>query len=564
MRVSLVVPTLHFPGLAECMATLTTSIADSGLDLELVVVCDEPDQARDAVLAKYQAAICYNPKRVGVPRAYNQALKTATGEIIVLLNDDMLFAPGWLPPLVQALTSHPEFGYVSPIIDRPGRDRLHYFGALGEASAMTRACYEMVGMFDESDHFRYLGTDGDYYVRTIHAGYRPHGVVESMVQHLVSQTVGAALTQPVLDTPTAELDRRYGTEHRVDQHLLPAYSTTRGFVEELKGYADVVLPGYYPSWEREQLAALQVVENCRVLSLEPDPRLPDHPAMTDYRLRAQLSQFGTVAHLAGPLPAVLDWADTEWVTMTCAPQDRQTLREEAHRQGRRVELAAHQQTARVEFERCAAVIVPSDRSAALVTQWRGRPVVIPPGIDRPDRVLPLPSRFTVGYLGTTTPTAGLVYLLRAWKAARLRSELMLAVDDPATAEALIAHVGASHHSVQVEAVPEDRRAFYRRISVICAPSVDEPWSVAVAEAMRDGRPALVSTGDGAHTLVQPGCGYTHPPRDWGALAEQLLALEKEPGLTGMGHTASWSARTTTWDHALAKYIKLFARIGGLL
>ena len=53
----------------------------------------------------------------GFAHAVNQGLAAATGDVLVLLNNDALAPPGWLPRLVRHLED-PDIGLVGPVTNR--------------------------------------------------------------------------------------------------------------------------------------------------------------------------------------------------------------------------------------------------------------------------------------------------------------------------------------------------------------------------------------------------------------------------------------------------------------
>ena len=65
-------------------------------------------------------------------RGNNAAIPHATGDYLVLLNNDVEVPPGWLTPLVDTMTSHPDVGAVQPkLLQYDERDRFEYAGAAG-------------------------------------------------------------------------------------------------------------------------------------------------------------------------------------------------------------------------------------------------------------------------------------------------------------------------------------------------------------------------------------------------------------------------------------------------
>jgi GT2 family glycosyltransferase len=65
-------------------------------------------------------------------RGNNAALPHATGDFILLLNNDVEVPPGWLHPLVEAMTEARDVGAVQPkLLQYDDRDRFEYAGGAG-------------------------------------------------------------------------------------------------------------------------------------------------------------------------------------------------------------------------------------------------------------------------------------------------------------------------------------------------------------------------------------------------------------------------------------------------
>lgn len=56
-----------------------------------------------------------NTENLGFPRGCNQGLEIATGDNLLLLNNDVIVTPNWLPNLIKALYSSPKIGAVGPV-----------------------------------------------------------------------------------------------------------------------------------------------------------------------------------------------------------------------------------------------------------------------------------------------------------------------------------------------------------------------------------------------------------------------------------------------------------------
>lgn len=160
-------------------------------------------------------------------RGNNAAIPHATGDFVLLLNNDVEVPPGWLRPLVQTMTRHPDVGAVQPkllqyedrgrfeyagaaggFLDRAGypftrgrlfdtmeRDRGQYddacdvFWATGAAILLRRSALEEVGLLDE--RFEMHMEEIDLCWRLQRHGYRVRVQPESTVYHIG----GASLPQ---------------------------------------------------------------------------------------------------------------------------------------------------------------------------------------------------------------------------------------------------------------------------------------------------------------------------------------------------------------------------------
>ncbi|HEU0131826.1 MAG TPA: glycosyltransferase family A protein [Mycobacteriales bacterium] len=144
---------------------------------EVVVVSDGSTDDTDAVLRRRLAArrpgdpeLVFAPiPHGGLNTARNAALRTARGELLCFVDDDVLAPPGWLAALVAGYLAYPDAGaFGGPIrldLERPaprscGREELgetvldagtevcEPSVLYGSNLAVTRAAVELVGPFD--------------------------------------------------------------------------------------------------------------------------------------------------------------------------------------------------------------------------------------------------------------------------------------------------------------------------------------------------------------------------------------------------------------------------------
>jgi len=150
---------------------------------ELIIVCDRPSDHMKKWLAEMEkggAKVVTNTEPVGTPTALNQGIRIAEGKYIALVNNDITVTEGWFEPLMDALNTHPEYGWVASKIIRG--DVVMNWGVISSTLFLKEAM-EKVGSFDERFSRGIGWEDNDYLLRFWLAGYKPYGVHKSTVYH---------------------------------------------------------------------------------------------------------------------------------------------------------------------------------------------------------------------------------------------------------------------------------------------------------------------------------------------------------------------------------------------
>ena len=160
------------------------------------------------------AKVIRNETNLGFPKGVNQGIEAASGEYLVLLNNDTIVPPGWLDRLIAAAESAEDVGMVGPLCNYTTGDQLipvpYYqpsqidsFGArlawrhrgqrtpasrlLGFCLLIKRGALEQVGLLDEAFG---IGTfeDDDLSMRMRQAGYQLLIARDCFVHHFGSRT----------------------------------------------------------------------------------------------------------------------------------------------------------------------------------------------------------------------------------------------------------------------------------------------------------------------------------------------------------------------------------------
>ncbi|MDQ8179453.1 glycosyltransferase family 2 protein [Pelagicoccus sp. SDUM812005] len=188
---------------------------------QLVLIDDASSDGTPAFLRtlapRPEITLLANASNLGFAASNNKAAAAARHEILLFVNNDLEFAPGWLPPLLDALQSAPQAGavgnvqrnYASGLVDHAGiffdleglpthahKNRRHPpAGTLIERNAVTAAClairketFFQVGGFDEA--YRNGSEDVDLSLKLKSRGYRLYVALQSVIRHHISVSPG--------------------------------------------------------------------------------------------------------------------------------------------------------------------------------------------------------------------------------------------------------------------------------------------------------------------------------------------------------------------------------------
>ena len=132
MEISFIVPLFnHLEHTQAMLASLLASLP-SGLDYEIILVDDfSTDGTRPwlATMSHPRIKVVLNPKNLAYAASNNAGARMASGELLALLNNDLLLAPGWLEPMIHVLR-HPGLnaGLVGNVQYRVDDGRLDHAG----------------------------------------------------------------------------------------------------------------------------------------------------------------------------------------------------------------------------------------------------------------------------------------------------------------------------------------------------------------------------------------------------------------------------------------------------
>lgn len=201
MDISIVIPLYNqLTYTRVCLESLATTV--SGQVMIIVIDNGSSDGTASYLSQCTGVKIISNATNLGCAGAWNQGVKAAESEWVVILNNDVITSPGWLEGLVE-FADEQGLDVVSPAI-REGEynyDILDYsrnfvrrmgsvarYGvADGICFMVRRRVFDSIGFFDEQ--FR-IGQfeDSDFFRRAMGAGFRIGTTGRSFIHHFGSVT----------------------------------------------------------------------------------------------------------------------------------------------------------------------------------------------------------------------------------------------------------------------------------------------------------------------------------------------------------------------------------------
>jgi GT2 family glycosyltransferase/glycosyltransferase involved in cell wall biosynthesis len=242
-RASIIIPThnnLHLTRL--CLDAIFRNT--SWPNFEIIVVDNASSDGTPAYLrdleGRHDNVLClFNERNEGFARANNQGISAATGDYLVLLNNDTIVTRGWLTTMVRYPETHPDVGMIGPATNLAGNEakivvgytnademeafaeryvREHAGEVLEPAMlgffcvVIPRRVLDQVGLLDERFGIG-MFEDDDYSRRVRQAGYRLVCTDGAFVHHFHSATMRRFSEQEYLrmfETNRAKFEKKWG------------------------------------------------------------------------------------------------------------------------------------------------------------------------------------------------------------------------------------------------------------------------------------------------------------------------------------------------------------------
>jgi len=221
-------------------------------DCEIIVIDNGSEPAFKPPFSGFiETKLIRNETNLGFPVAVNQGIRAATGDVIILLNNDVIVTNMWSEKLLAGLD---EFSIVGPVCNYAAGvqgvqanpyqsvDQLNqsaaewseiYDGAVQEVTFVIGFCmafplslYYEIGEFDES-LWPCSGEEIDFCFRAREAGHKIGAILDCYVHHEGSQTFkdmqdsGLLQYEEICARNDAHLAKKWGADFWKNQKIVP-------------------------------------------------------------------------------------------------------------------------------------------------------------------------------------------------------------------------------------------------------------------------------------------------------------------------------------------------------
>lgn len=153
-------------------------------------------------------------KNEGISNGWNKGIELASHEHIIILGDDTVVPPNWVPEMLKAMNM-PDAGAATVHVEgmpygQGIQETWHWFP--GACFMLTKKTVEKVGYFDWKTFFPCNFEDADYQVRILAHGMKLYTNYAVTVQH----RMGATLHVDDLSSPYEKLHQKFIKKHEFD------------------------------------------------------------------------------------------------------------------------------------------------------------------------------------------------------------------------------------------------------------------------------------------------------------------------------------------------------------
>lgn len=199
--------TLTYNKLEEATKPFIDYLFSGGNEFELIIVDNGSTDGTVEFLQKLEGdnvKVIYNSENLGFSKGCNQGIEIAQGDIIGLLNNDILFSSDWIKYIVEVVEKEKNAGFVSPFCIEAFCNTRHSFEKLVKrlpkeisysscikpsfsCTFAKKSVFDKIGLFDENFTPAYF-EDDDIVWRALFNGFRNFELNNIYFYHLRSLT----------------------------------------------------------------------------------------------------------------------------------------------------------------------------------------------------------------------------------------------------------------------------------------------------------------------------------------------------------------------------------------
>lgn len=207
MRYSIILATLvRRPEHVEMVEKCISHIRTFSKDYELIIVDDDSPLHNTYLKEQSDVYIRHTGGNKGCAVGWNDGLKVAKGDYLVVISDDVFVNEGWLDCMVNALDQFPNALASMPAVQgMPSGLQPEEVKTWIPASCfmLRKECLDIVGFFDEQFYpFNY--EDVDYWTRVFQSGHTIARDYSVQVQHLEGQVIHSIENNSAIDLKNRE------------------------------------------------------------------------------------------------------------------------------------------------------------------------------------------------------------------------------------------------------------------------------------------------------------------------------------------------------------------------
>ena len=172
-------------------------------DYEIIVINNASNDETEGYLKSLGVIVINNKENVGVAKAWNQGIRTAKGEFLFIINNDIIVCKNFIENMINFYEKEKNTGIASP---GTKEGELNYDfeiysenfikkmknvkekGFCGWFMVIKRDRFEKVGLFSEEYNIG-IGEDTDFYFRLKKLGYESYITGAAFIHHFGSKTI---------------------------------------------------------------------------------------------------------------------------------------------------------------------------------------------------------------------------------------------------------------------------------------------------------------------------------------------------------------------------------------